>query len=1114
MDCPSCNYDNRPTAKFCIACGTSIQARCVQCGFQNPAAARFCEECGATFDGHGAVKAQPQPGSPAIPAQSVRWADAQRRQLTVMFCDLVGSTALSARLDPEDLREVMSQYHNCCARVVERFGGFAAAYMGDGVLAYFGYPQAYEDDAERAVRAGLELISAVNAIKPRPEITLRSRIGIATGLVVISNLGSGVVQEQSVVGETPNLAARLQAYAEPDTIIIAVSTYRLLGSLFEYRDMGPAMLKGFPGTTQVWQVLRPSATESRFDATRNESALTPLLGRDEELALLLRRWQDVCDGEGQVVLVGGEPGIGKSRLTRTLRERLLAKSYFPLRYQCSPYHIDSALYPVIEQLERAAGFTREDTSREKLDKLEVALTGSSTEVAQSAPLLAALLMLPGQRYAALELSPEKQKEKTLEALIGQIEALARRKPVLMIFEDAHWIDSTSQETLDLLVPWIRRLPVLLIVTYRPEYVPKWGDHSHVTILGLTRFGRRQAAEMATQVAGGKTLPKEVLDQIVAHTDGVPLFVEELTKSILESELVRDNGDHYVLDGPLPALAIPTTLRDSLIARLDRLAPVREVAQVGACIGREFSYNLLEAVSPMKGSQLDDALAQLTASGLLLKRGAGLDANYTFKHALVQDAAYDSLLKSKRLLLHARLAQVLKRDFSDQVANAPELLAYHYTQSGNLAEAIPWWGEAGKLAAQRVALREAASHFQKGLLLLQQLPPAPERDQLELSIREPLNAALTGLHGWADAEVSVNAIAIVEVAKRRGQPQTLATGLWAMWVNTTTQGRVEDSLEWAERLLAEGEQIGDIDLRMFGHGAAMISNFCHGRLADAQKHGGKILELYDPHHASRWMQVTANDFKTLVGIWSCQWTWMLGYPDQAVRMSDERNAHARQLGHAFNLGFALTLGAYVFDYRREPARLLEHVREADRLERERSVPFVNQVMVPQVEGLARLRNGQLPEAVFALRRGLENWNSRGGHTRVPYLKSALAEALALQGNLDAALLMINECLEQIERPGWREGSHLAEVLRLKAWILMRLGQDEEAETVLHASIDWARQQQARSWELRSSTTLAQLFIEHGRLDAARDLLAPIYNWFTEGFDTHDLRAARTLLQSLN
>jgi predicted ATPase len=499
---------------------------------------------------------------------------------------------------------------------------------------------------------------------------------------------------------------------------------------------------------------------------------------------------------------------------------------------------------------------------------------------------------------------------------------------------------------------------------------------------------------------------------------------------------------------------------------------------------------------------------------LFRRGTPPDATYTFKHALVQDAAYDSVLKSKRQQLHAQLAVVLQEDFGDQVGNAPELLAHHYTQAGSLTEAIPWWREAGKLAAQRVALREAVSHFQKGLALVQELAPSSERDEFELSIRAPLNAAWIGLRGWAATEVTVNATAILELAKRQNQSETLGSGLWAIWVNTTTQGRVADSLQWAQRLLAEGDQVDNIDLRIFGHGAAMISHFCHGQLRESQQHGNQVLELYDPQHAGRWMQVTANDFRTLVGIWSCQWTWMLGYPDEAVRLSDEKDAHARRLGHAFTLGFALTLGAYAFDYRREPERLLERVREADRLEREHSVPFINQVMVPQLEGLARLRSGQLPEAISSLRRGIDNWNSRGGHTRVPYLKSALAEALALQGDLDVALEMIDECLKQIERPGWRERSHLAEVLRLKGWMLMRQGRGQQAETALQASIEWARQQHAKSWELRSSTTLAQLLLESGRRDAAREVLAPIYNWFTEGFDTHDLKVARVLLGSLS
>ena len=621
------------------------------------------------------------------------------------------------------------------------------------------------------------------------------------------------------------------------------------------------------------------------------------------------------------------------------------------------------------------------------------------------------------------------------------------------------------------------------------------------------------AELVAKVARNRVLPAEVLEQIVAHTEGVPLFVEELTKSVLESGLLPEGGDQYALQSPVPVLAIPASLRESLLARLDRLAPVKGIIQIGACIGRAFSYELLARISALPNEQLEESLRKLTEAGLVYRRGTPPHATYIFKHALVQDAAYDSLLKSKRQQLHARLAQALEEDFPDRVANEPELLAHHYTQAGNPAAAIPWWREAGELAARRVALQEAVGHFQKGLALIERLPPSSERDGLELSIREPLNATWTGLRGWAAPEVSVNAAAILQLAKSQGKAQSLRIGLWGMWVNTTTQGRVADSLEWAQRLLAEGNQAQDSDLQIFGHGAAMISHFCLGQLLEAQEEGNRVLALYDPQHAGRWMQVTAHDLKTLVGVWSPQWTWMLGYPDQAVQVSEEKDAHARRLGHAFNLGFALTLGAYVFDYRCEPGRLFERVGEADRLEREHSVPFVNQVMVRQVEGLARLRSGQLPQSIASLRRGLENWNRLGGHTRVPYLKSALAEALALQGSLDAALDMIDECLEQIERPGWQERSHLAEVLRLKGWMLMRNGKGEEADTVLRASIDWARQQQAKSWELRSSTTLAQLLLERGQRDAAREVLAPIYNWFTEGFDTHDLTAARALLESL-
>jgi class 3 adenylate cyclase/tetratricopeptide (TPR) repeat protein len=1055
---------------------------------------------------------RPAESGQALAAQPTDAHDAERRQLTVMFCDLVGSTRLSERLDPEEMRELMRAYRKACTEVVARYGGHVAQYLGDGLMVYFGWPTAHEDDAERGVRSALEIVKAVQDVSAAQPLSVC--IGVATGTVVVGEASqAGNAEAKLAVGETPNLAARLKELAGPDEIVIALPTRRLVGAVFELNDLGVHRIEGITQPVRAWKVHGLQRPLGRFEAAHVGVALTPFVGREEEVALLMRRWKQACDGEGQVVLVGGEPGIGKSRLIQVLGERIDGEPFTTLRYNCSAHHNNSALYPMIEQLELAAGFTHEDTPEQKLDKMEAVLAGDAQQRAEAAPLLAALLSLPAERYPPLNLSPQKQKEKILEALASQVEALSRRGPVLIVFEDAHWLDPTSQEALDTCVPRIQALSVLLVITHRPEYRLPWTQQAHVTLLGLSRLGRRQGAKLVHNVVQGRALPAELVDQIVAHADGVPLFIEELTKSVLESGLVREAGDQYTLQTPLPGLAIPTSLRESLLARLDRLALVKDVIQIGACIGREFSYQLLARVAPLRGEQLEDALRKLTEAGLLYRRGAPPNATYTFKHALVQDAAYDSLLKSKRQQLHARLAQVLQENFADQVANEPELLAHHYTQSGNPAEAIPWWREAGKLAAQRVALQEAVGHFQRALALIERLPPSSERDALELSIREPLNAAWTGLRGWAAAEVGVNAAAILKLAKRQDQSQTRGTGLWAIWVNTITQGRVADSLEWARRLLSEGDEVGDVDLRIFGHGAAMISYFYLGQLLEARDHGSQVLALYDPQHASRWMQVTANDFRTLVGIWSCQWTWMLGYPDQAVQLSDQRDTHARCLGHAFNLAFALTLGAYAFDYRCEPDRLLERVREADRLERELSVPFMHQVMVPQVEGLALLRKGHLPEAISSLRRGLDNWTSGGGHSRVPYLKSALAEALALKGDLDAALEMIDECLEQIERAGWQERSHLAEVLRLKAWMLMRQGRGQEAQTVLRASIDWARQQQAKSWELRSATTLAELLAERGERAAARDLLAPIYSWFTEGFDTRDLKAARTLLDSL-
>jgi class 3 adenylate cyclase len=882
---------------------------------------------------------QPNAASAATAAEAPA-NSAERRQLTVMFCDLVGSTALSARLDPEDLRTVVGAYHRCAAAVIERTGGFVAKYMGDGVLAYFGYPRADEHDAERAVRAGLALVEAVAGLETAVGEPLQVRVGIATGLVVVGDLiGEGEARERGVVGETPNLAARLQALAAAGTVVIATSTRRLTGGLFDYDDLGVVEIKGLTAPVEVSRVMRESGAESRFEALR--ATATPLVGRDEELAMFERRWHQSKRGEGCVVLLSGEPGIGKSRLVQSLVERLAGKPHTRLRLFCSPHHQNSTLYPTITQLERAARFRREDSGDQRLDKLEAVLAQAINDLGEAAPLLAALLSLPsGERYPQLSLSPQKQKEKTLRALVSQIEGLAARQPLLMLFEDAQWSDPTSLELLDLIIDRVPTLPVLLIITFRPEFGPPWASRSHVTALALNRLAPRQRVEMIAGVTGGKVLPEEIAAHIIDRTDGVPLFVEELTKAVVESGMLADLGDRYTATKPIPALAIPSTLQASLLARLDRLAPAREVAQIGAALGRQFSHELISAVAPLSPVQLDDALMQLVGAELIYRRGIPPDAEYTFKHALVRDAAYNTLLRSRRQQLHARITTTLESRFPDIVAAQPALLAHHCEEGGLTEKGVDYWLAAGRQARARSATAEAVALLRRGLTLVSTLPNSDRRRETELDLQIALGLALIASHGSAAPELDEVHSRARELALTLNRPRALLFALWGQYRGHWARGDLKRAGQLATELRELGDTTGDVLMQVLGCDACGVT--CHhlGEFTAGRAYAEKALALYDPAHRASYAELLSQDVQVQLRVHSNWLLARLGQLDQALFQRDAALKEARRLSHPATLAIALACAWWTgLLVRLEPGSLLQYADELLALATEQGLALI-------------------------------------------------------------------------------------------------------------------------------------------------------------------------------
>jgi predicted ATPase/class 3 adenylate cyclase len=1040
---------------------------------------------------------------------------AERRQLTVMFCDLAGSSALSARLDPEDLRAVIGAYHACIAEVIARNEGVIARYMGDGVLAYFGFPQAHEDDAEQATRAGLALVDAVANLKTDIGTELQVRVGIATGMVVVGDLtGEGAAKEQAVIGETPNLAARLQTFAMPGTVLICESTHRLTDGHFVYRNLGPVALKGWAEPIPAWQVLEASGVESRFEA-QHKTRLKALIGRDEEIELLLRRWQDAVKGEGCVVVLTGQPGIGKSHIALALEERL-QEQHITVRHYCSAHHTNSALYPSIRQLERAARFERGDSPAEKFAKLEALLMRSGADADNVVLPLANLLTLPpNDRYRVPELSPQKRKEMTLAALSAQLDALAARQPVFIIFEDVHWADPTSLELLTGTLEQVQRLPVLLLMTARPEFTPPWPGHAHVTTVSLMRLNRRNGAALIERVTAGKTLPDEVMDQILARTDGVPLFVEELTKTVLETGLLEERDDHYVLNRPLPSMAIPTTLHASLMARLDRLAPVREVAQIGAVVGREFSYELLSTVAGLPKEKLEEGLAELVRAELIFCRGQVPQAVYTFKHALVRDAAYSGLLRTRRAGLHATIAHAFEERFPEIVEAQPETLAHHLTEAGLFEKAEAYWLQAGKKAAMRSANLEAIAHLQRGIEASAHLHDGVRKDRLELDFQYALGPCLIATQGPASNKAMATFTRARELCERLGDPPEQLQVMFWLTTASVVRGELPLAEETIAALLQLAEARGDRPVLLNTmRGQAMIRLFM-GHLGGAREVIERALEAFDASsEEERLAARAAGQDAGVADLALMSWPlWLLGHADTAITRIGGAIQRADAISHPHSQAYACYYASILHALRGE--FLTAHGYA------ERCLSLSEEHGFRQWRGLAHAIRGicvflldPSSSALEEIRTAFDEYRGAGYQLGITALYVLLCPALLSGHNCEAALELIEQGLATTSRNS--ERIFEAELYRLKARALLVRGAPDastEAQSLLDQALTTARSQHAKALELRAAMDRAALWIDQGRREEALEFLAPIYAWFTEGFDTQDLKKAKALLDQL-
>lgn len=1114
MKCPSCHDDIHDGIKVCPSCRVSLTDCCPSCGTSIAPKAKFCAECGQPL-ALGALE-QPAPAgsvaSPVVPS-------AERRQLTVMFFDLVGSTTLASGLDPEDLREAMGEFQRCVADVVTRHGGFVDHFRGDGAPVYFGYPISRADDAERAVRAGLDVVEAVSALILLGDYRPQVRVGIATGLCVVSdNRRSGAALELDVTGQTLNLAARLQAEAQPNSVIIAASTRRLTGGLFTCSTLGAMPLKGFPEPVMAWRVVGPSGAASRFDA-QPPFPLTPLVGRDRELELLQRRWQQARTGSCQIVLIGGEPGIGKSRLAVMLQERIGSEPHTRVRYFCSPDGQSTPFHPCIRQIEHAAGFARDDSPHTKLDKL-IATYGPISHPADVAAMADLLSLHADDRLPPLDLDPRVRRTRTMDALLRVVELIGQRQPILMIFEDTQWIDPTSRELIDLATERLVKCPILLIVTSRAEFQAAWTDLPNVTRLALGPLDQRQAATLIGHVTAGNALSDGAVEDIIERSDGVPLFLEELTMAVMEAGARHETDQDVLARMPARRSDVPAALQASLMERLDRLGAAREIAHIGAAIGREFSAELVAAVSQRSDADLAGALKSLTNSGLVIQRQSS-QKTFQFKHALIRDAAYGTMLRDTRRALHGRIADALKHIRADASNSQPQLLAYHCTEAGLPEKAIGHWIRAGQHALKKSAMAEAISCMRGGLKLCAGIPESTWRNQRELELQLALGSALIVTKSYVAPETIKSFARARDLCKRLGQSRQLVSVMHGQWVQAFMSNELVSARRQAAELLELGERTADGYQRWTGHRLLGTTGFPTGEFIAGHGNLERSLSLHelvlapagdapakDDAHAARLLALDeAHVLELVYNSWILLY---LGHLDQARRRRDEALHHAHKHSQVYTLAHAVNGRAFIELMLNSPHATLAELQKLETLTGGHEIMYYG-AMAAAFRGWCLAAIGAPHEGIMQIKHGIRSFRAMGALVYLPSFLKFLADAYGMARQPREGLEALAEAEAMIASTQARQDQ--AEIFRVRGELQASVGDHAAAEESLLAALSTARQQDARLIELRAAVSFARFWRDRGNAAAGRAPLAAVLDWFSEGRDTAALMEARAILDSI-